>query len=1200
MSAVDACLETAGVTADDVDAVVFYEKPLAVASRFLAAKQRQGPASARSFFSDAPEVFGRHLMVGYRISRMLRSLGASSPPMARFVEHHLSHAASAFFPSPHAHAGVLTVDGLGEWATATIGRGAAHRIDLIEELRFPDSLGLAYSFITSWCGFRPNCDEYKLMGLATYGEPRFTDALDQVVKPVGDGSLTLDVARLGWFTHDGRESRNNRRLADLLGGPPRDPEAPITCREADLAASIQELTELTILDMAARVHELTDESALCLAGGVALNCVANGRLLREGPFDEVWVQPAAGDAGGAIGAALAYWHMELGMAREVSSVTDAMSGGFLGPAITEDEVDSALKRWELDARRLEPTELVDYAARRLSEGAVLAWCRGRMEFGPRALGHRSILADPRSPTVRQRLNRITKGREDFRPFAPAVLAERAGEWFELDHPSPYMLLVASVRGEHMSEIADEPKDLEARAEIPRSAIPACTHVDGSALVQTVAADENPDLHALLSAFEDVTGCPVLVNTSFNRAGEPIVATADQAIRSAAAGHVDVLVLGDRVVEGVQLEVVAAGAEDRQACAPAVEGRRAAAHGSRNAGPVGRIAVAWAVATVPAVAQFLDIGITSWSALWLASLTLSLLTAASLRNAWVLVPAAVAVLGVLLNPVHPVYVLMVLGAMWLSGSATALLALRRPSLNRPMWVRRASVLPVLPVLVADVILIARPGVLVPAACIAAGVGLVSLGLIWPIAWDGVESRFSRVTDLTSRAVRMTVTVVERTMGAVGRGLGLGVTAVAFLVCVLVPWLLQRLSLADPLAAGHRQGSRWIRRSGGRDLGSADLWFPDPGPRPALLSRPGIRMTGVVVVGILLAVVTRSVMHDDSELTPSSEIPRSAAERDLRAQPWFADWEAAYIEMFDRGEMSQYAGTDFGDVSSAHLNVERGVRRSWRAVDEACTSPVHVWMFGGSTLFGVGARDDHTLPSELARVAWHDGYDLAVSNYAVPGDVAWIENRRLERALAQGAERPDIVVFYDGFNDLRAQSWAYETGRDTRDQFMSLQDRDLLPLLDELAEEEWDGRKAMVADAVDLIVRRVDDEAGLAAVVEGTVFQYGAADRLGRRFLADLGIPMYRFFQPWVNTRDPKVPGDFPSYRIEREKVDLLREELPEGPIDLADVLDGDPNAYFVDDVHTSEAANVPIAVAMWDALKPTVEQLTANDGVGPCT
>ena len=543
-----ACAAIAGIELDDVDVVVFHEKPLLAASRIVAAAQRVGPRAVPSFVRTFPAVTRQNLMIRHRIEEVFRREGAKVPQI-RYGEHHLSHAAAAFLPSAFPSAAILTLDGLGEWATASLGRGSTHHVELLAEMRFPDSLGLLYSLVTAWCGFEPNDGEYKLMGLAPYGEPTYVDALRRIATVEDDGSLRVSARTVHWWKGDPRRSR---RLAQLFGGPPRRPDEPLSRREVDLARSIQEITEAALLQAAAHVADRTGERNLVLAGGVALNCVATGRLLREGPFDDVWVQPAAGDAGSALGAALWYWHDQLGNPRPDTAALpggDAMAGAALGPSFSADEV----RRW-LASEGIEATHLpdlgerCDHVARRLAEGAVVGWFDGRMEFGPRALGHRSILADPRGADVKDRLNRQIKGRESFRPFAPAVLAERAAEWFEIDRPSPYMTFTHRVAADRLVDPGPEPDDLSARSSLPRSQIPACTHVDGSARVQTVDADVHPAFHRLLQAFEAQTGCPVLVNTSFNRAGEPIVCTPADAHATAVATGMDLLVVGDAVID----------------------------------------------------------------------------------------------------------------------------------------------------------------------------------------------------------------------------------------------------------------------------------------------------------------------------------------------------------------------------------------------------------------------------------------------------------------------------------------------------------------------------------------------------------------------------------------------------------------------------------------------------------------------------
>lgn len=541
--AVAACLATAGVPVDAVEIVAFHERPLSVIDRYLAARRREGPRGLPRFVRQAPHLFGRNLLIGYRIDRMLRELGSTREVPVRYSEHHESHAAAAFYPSPFDHAAIVTVDGLGEWSTATIGAGSAHRINLLEELRFPDSIGLLYSFVTYYCGFRPSLDEYKVMGLAAYGEPVYRSALDELATVHADGSLHVRAEKLGWYSPSAvRRSSLHRRL----GGPPRSATDELTQREADLAASVQALTEDALLATVARAHHLTGEQNLCMAGGVVFNSVANGRVAAEGPFSEVWIQPAAGDAGSAVGAAMHLWHAVHGERRTPVS-PDAMNGAFLGPRVLPAEVDSWIERESLVSERLEEDEMARQVARLLALGAIVGWFCGRMEFGPRALGHRSILADPRVEGMRDRLNEVVKKRELFRPLAPAILAERADEWFDLDGPSPYMLLVARL-SEHRCLVGEEPEGIEARLAVVRSEIPACTHIDYSARVQTVDRRTNPEFHRLLTAFDAETGCPVLLNTSFNEAGEPIVATPDQALATARRCGLDALVIEGHLLQ----------------------------------------------------------------------------------------------------------------------------------------------------------------------------------------------------------------------------------------------------------------------------------------------------------------------------------------------------------------------------------------------------------------------------------------------------------------------------------------------------------------------------------------------------------------------------------------------------------------------------------------------------------------------------
>ncbi len=547
--AIEFCLREAGLQGGDLDYVAFYDKPLLKFERLLETYLAYAPRGFRSFVRAMP-LWLRHKLHLPRVMR--RGLGGSYTKRFVFTEHHESHAASAFYPSPFEEAAILTLDGVGEWATASFGVGRGRKIELSHELRFPHSLGLLYSAFTYFCGFKVNSGEYKLMGLAPFGEPRYADLIrEKLIDLKPDGSFRLDMR---YFNYCQGLTMTNARFASLFGGAARSAETPITQREMDLAASVQAVTEDVVLAIGRHVHERTGMRDLCLAGGVALNCVANGRLLREGPFDRVWVQPAAGDAGGALGSALFVWHQLLEKARSVRTTgADAQRGSLLGPAIETGEVlERVLSSSGAVSRRFEDDgALMERVALLLASGKVVGWCRGRMEFGPRALGARSILGDPRSREMQSRMNVKIKFRESFRPFAPAVLAEEAGAWFELgkDAESPYMLLVGPVaRGKRVAAEngASGVVGLDRVREV-RSQVPAVTHVDHSARVQTVDAGRHPDFARLLRAWRDLTGCPVLVNTSFNVRGEPIVATASDAYRCFMATNMDALVVGDRLL-----------------------------------------------------------------------------------------------------------------------------------------------------------------------------------------------------------------------------------------------------------------------------------------------------------------------------------------------------------------------------------------------------------------------------------------------------------------------------------------------------------------------------------------------------------------------------------------------------------------------------------------------------------------------------
>lgn len=527
--AIDFCLREGRLTVQDLHLVAFYDKPFLKFERLLESYVAYAPAGLPSFIKAMPLWLKRKLWIPDLLERELGYTGT-----LLFPEHHESHAASAFYPSPFEKAAILTTDGVGEWATTSFGMGEGNRLTLLAEQHFPHSLGLLYSAFTYFCGFKVNSGEYKLMGLAPYGEPRYeTQIREALIDLRPDGSFRLNM---DYFTYAAGLTMTGRKFAALFGGPPRAPEGPLTQREMDLARSVQVVTEEAMRNMAQHVYQQTGAENLCLAGGVALNCVANGRLLREGPFRNLWVQPAAGDAGGALGAALMAWYHYAEQPR-TATPGDAMQGSFLGPAFPDEEIRAFLTSRNIPHVRLDYDELPERVAELLAEQQVLGWFQGRMEFGPRALGARSILADPRGREVQRTVNLKIKFRESFRPFAPAVRAERVGDYFDFTGESPYMLMVAPVRNARI-----EGAGLERLRQID-SAIPAVTHVDASARIQTVHRETNPLFYRLLEAFEEKTGCGVLVNTSFNVRGEPIVCTPEDAYRCFRNTHLDALVLG---------------------------------------------------------------------------------------------------------------------------------------------------------------------------------------------------------------------------------------------------------------------------------------------------------------------------------------------------------------------------------------------------------------------------------------------------------------------------------------------------------------------------------------------------------------------------------------------------------------------------------------------------------------------------------
>jgi carbamoyltransferase len=544
--AIRSCLQSTGTRASDIDLVAFYDKPFLKFERLLETYLAFAPRGFTSFRQALPVWVKDKLFQRRTILQELRQLDASCDWEAKllFSEHHLSHAASAFYPSPFERAAVLTMDGVGEWTTTSLALGNGRDLKVLREIHFPHSLGLLYSAFTYYTGFKVNSGEYKVMGLAPYGEPRFVDVIkENLIDIKEDGSFRLN---LEYFEYCTGLTMTNGRFDRLFGGPARKPEQRLTQREMDLAASIQAVTEEVMLKLALGVARETGEKNLCLAGGVALNCVANGKLLRERYFERLWLQPAAGDAGGALGAALVAHHLFKGQNRTINGGLDAMRGGYLGPQFTQADIEERLRRAGAVFEVFQENQLLEECAAALADGKALGWFQGRMEFGPRALGARSILGDARSPSMQKTLNLKVKYRESFRPFAPSVLAEDAPKYFNLDCESPYMLLVADVAEDHRIAMTEEEKRLFGidRLNVPRSSIPAVTHVDYSARVQTVHRETNPKYHDLISRFKGLTGCPVVVNTSFNVRGEPIVGSPEDAFRCFMGTEIESLAIGN--------------------------------------------------------------------------------------------------------------------------------------------------------------------------------------------------------------------------------------------------------------------------------------------------------------------------------------------------------------------------------------------------------------------------------------------------------------------------------------------------------------------------------------------------------------------------------------------------------------------------------------------------------------------------------
>jgi len=544
--AMEYCLKEAETTLSDVDYIAFYEKPFLKFERLLETYVAYAPKGFRSFRIAMPLWLKEKLFQKSLLKNKLKSLAPNYnwDNKLLFAEHHQSHAASAFYPSPFQSAAILTMDGVGEWATTSLGLGAGNSIETIREIHFPHSLGLLYSAFTYYTGFRVNSGEYKVMGLAPYGEPKYAKLImDKLIDVKEDGSFRLDLSYFDFCTG---LRMTNEKFDALFEAPPRNPETLLTQREMDLAASIQKVTEEIVLRLGQSIAKDTGETNLCLAGGVALNCVANGKLLRDKCFDNIWIQPAAGDAGGALGAAFVAHHHFQNQPRKLNGGMDSMKGSYLGPEFRQDDIEKRLGAAGAKFNVLSHEEIIDMTSTALSEGKAVGWFQGRMEFGPRALGSRSILGDPRDPAMQKTLNLRVKFRESFRPFAPSVLGEHVSDWFDLNENSPYMLLVDSVRKNHRRKMTEEEQTLFGidKLNVPRSSIPAVTHVDYSARIQTVHKDTNPRYHALIKSFGEKTGCPMVVNTSFNVRGEPIVCTPEDAFRCFMGTGIEVLAIGN--------------------------------------------------------------------------------------------------------------------------------------------------------------------------------------------------------------------------------------------------------------------------------------------------------------------------------------------------------------------------------------------------------------------------------------------------------------------------------------------------------------------------------------------------------------------------------------------------------------------------------------------------------------------------------
>jgi carbamoyltransferase len=550
MNAIKYCLKEADISASQIDNIVFYEKPFIKFERLLETYLAFAPKGFTSFAKAMPvwikdKLFQKSALIKELKSSLDENVDWSERLL--FSEHHLSHAASAYYPAPFDSAAVLTLDGVGEWTTSSLAIGKGNNLKVLKEIHFPHSLGLLYSAFTYYTGFKVNSGEYKVMGLAPYGKPIYANLIkEKLITVADDGSFQLDMS---YFDYATGLTMTNKKFDALFGGAPRTSETELTQREMDLAASVQKVTEDIVLKLARGIAEETGERNLCLAGGVALNCVANGILLREKIFDNIWIQPAAGDAGGALGAALSTWYLHHRKERLTATERDAMKGAYLGPEFTDNEIETELTECGANFKKLSEAEMIEEVASALANEKVVGWMQGRMEFGPRALGGRSIIADPRSPMMQKQLNLKVKYRESFRPFAPSVLREDVSKWFEHETDSPYMLLVADVQSDKRRAMTEKEEALFGidKLNVPRSSVPAITHVDYSARIQTVHADTNPKYHAVISKFKEKTGCPLVVNTSFNVRGEPIICSPTDAFKCFMGTDMDVLAIGNYVL-----------------------------------------------------------------------------------------------------------------------------------------------------------------------------------------------------------------------------------------------------------------------------------------------------------------------------------------------------------------------------------------------------------------------------------------------------------------------------------------------------------------------------------------------------------------------------------------------------------------------------------------------------------------------------